>query len=805
MENDMPNSYINKLISKKIAVGLLLTAGVIFLLNNYGLFVSIPLPVPDTIALRANEYNKLLSEMDRLELDGSIIIAKGSYKIVTKQFNNVMVEFSKDTIVDAHFIAEVNKKSSTEKQVKIKVEFKEFDINFSAPISISGAGIEIAKLHSLKSTEKIVGNFSFHLANIIGYGLTNYILQKEQIPGKNGTNALREIIKSVSINKLTGQFDSGSELSTPSGVIVNESDLVITFFDVKIDEANGATGNIKMVTNSIIPPPFEVDGNKINFSSMNINYSGSFKYTKNGIELSSKKEGLSITSKKLTIKSPHDKNMNLLSVLILGNKSRIFINGSSDISSFELSGDIRARQVEYEHKSTKLALDLFVKDGLNLSFNLNKTKDDSSYTIASNSDIDITIRDFIFRGNAGLSFEYATINLPVFSVSSLKDVNVSIDNINIKTSELKVGASNDKWISILPNEALHIKFNTPLIINPFKTDAQTAVLFDIVGKSKKVTIVNANGSRLDFGGVEIMATSDGRNLSGQLSLSATGTKFGEAALSEIINESSINIDKMNFRYDGNMFEINSFPIQINIPESLVLNMVRKEISKPIKPSYGKIPGRNFGQILSLGIIKDYRSKTQVYGIKLNNAVFNGNTAKINLAGSVRVELEANVLKTRTKTCWTNGFEPCMKNGWTKTPLGNVKYEYPSTCSKKWKTDCPETYHDWINAASATIKADVAGRIDLDLPKHQRITDVVLKPKAKVLSVDIKNVPGWLDKDFLTPMVYMFIPSQELGKIKLFKSIPENTKKILDNFVVKDMSITSSGGFIRLKAELSGKL
>jgi len=803
----MTNTLISKIILKKSIVGLLIIGGLFFLFNNLvGLFLSVALPVPDAIDLRLNSYNKLLSKLDRLELDGSMTLAKGSYKIAVKDFKNVEVRFDEDTKISAHIIGEINSEYLEGNKIRIKPEFKEFNICFSSPVSISGAGIDIAKLHGLRNSEKITGDFSIHFANIIGYGLTSYIFQKEQISKRNDNKFSREMIKSFSIHELTGKFNPNSKLSTSSGVFLIERDLMINISDVELNGDNDVLGNIKIVSDSIKPPSIEIEGRVFSLGSLSIKYNSSFKYTNQGIELSNDKNGIFISTTNVNINNPSsDNNMSILEVEFVGNESKFLLDSSSELLNYEFIGGLHAHEIEYTHKDTKTALDLSTKECINISFHINNKDEATSYMVSSNNDINAVLNNFVNREKAGISFEHSSIKIPPFSVSSLRDINIDIEQIDIQAGKITIGEGHQKNISLLPEGPLHIKFNKPLVISPFKDKLQYTQIFDIDGKIKQISITDGAGRQLELSYVEIKASSDGSNLNGQLSLTASGSRIGNATLSEIVCKSTVSIDKLDFNYDGEAFIINRFPVKIYLPESIILDMARREIGKPKKPNYGKIPGRDFGRIFSLGTVRDYRSKTQVYGVSLNDAVFNGHTAKINVSGAFRVELEAEVLKTRSKMCWTKGFKPCMKWGEKRILGKTIKYKYPSTCSKKWKTECPETYHDWTNAASATIKASAAGSIDLDLPKNQKLLDVVLKPKAKVLSVDIKDVPGWLDKNFLTPMVYLFIPNLELGEVKLFKSIPESTRKILDRFVVNQLSIVTGGGSIVVNVNMSGKI
>ena len=789
----------------KFVVGVLALGGALLFASKFNLIVSLPLPVPESIELRLNEYNRLIANANEIELEGAFTLDKGKYRIKNDELGDLYIDIDESTNIEAHVITEISSEAKDVHSVRITPSLKKFDIKFSNPLTITGNNIKIATLNELNSSNELTGNFSLRLANIVAFGLVSQAAHLERSANATTFSFTNESISSITLDRLVMRFKDGAQFPTSLGTFINTGEMRISFTNINISSPKQAQGNIEVIANSIIPPEIESNSGTISLKKASMIYRGEFKYQSGGLTLLGEHGDLSLTASNATIER-QNKSVNMSSVLIEINQIDAFIDGNSASSSLKIAGRISTQALQYKQQDKQLKLQLATNSPWQALFSATSEAENLTYKISREHETVVAIQALKIEKRPAVTLDTAKITFSPFSVSSLQDVNFEIPRINISTGTLRIGDNGSKWIGLIPSSTLKMGFDTPLVISPFKKVNQANLNIDIEGKAKHIAIHDTSENHWDFHDMEISAHIKEKIVSGVLSLSATHSKLGDTSLAALAKDGKVSIDKMKFTYDGDRFRVPSLPLQLSLRESAVLDRLRKELSKPTKPNRGKIPGRDFGRILSLGTVKDYRSMTQVSGVTLNHAVFNGKSANVGVGGKITVALEAEVLMTGTKKCWTKGVKPCTK--WLVTDLpfgGQLKTKVPGLCETKWKADCPHVYHDWTKAASATIKANVDGQINLNPSVGRRLIDLSLHPTVKLKNIDINNVPDWLDKNFLTPFAKSFVKDKDLGKVQLFESTSEKTNKMLDKFVVKDISINTVNGYIQLNIKMSSEI
>ncbi len=793
-------NFTKRLILSKKFIIIALVLVLVSLILSICIRGEIPLPLPKTVKIKNNSYTGILAEVDSWKVIANAILKEGKYGFVYKN-NKFSINVKKDTQVSLVLSTSVKINKKDKNSITIQPQCNECEISFDKPLTFQSKGKKLIDLYSINKNgddNDLDVDIKINIANLISYGVFDYIFDDEVIKNKNIKFPSIKFSK-LNIKYAMGKFSKGSVLNLPNGIIKTNEDSIITFTDVNVDKdkvsAVFASDFVKLNSSN-----FQINHNNLNFDALGLKLFANIEYNKEGVRFNFKniKNNLnsSLNAKRLIISNNNNK-LSITNPSIDFSTFTALLPKTSKDSRFNVSGNLSLKISEMKRTSKEISYELKSSEINGLQFDMSGTFANAEFKINNPNTISIFINNLILPTANGTQIESASIEVKPFTFNKLSNFSLASDKLIVKSKVIVIGTNSPKKIKLIPQTPLEIDFIQPLEFNLFKTSERNYTDFKINGLISDFKI-NSAGNSLSISNVKISSQTSPKGIKGTLSLSATISKINNEKFSNLSNNCTIGINNLEFSYDGNLFSIIKLPIKLTVPYKLVTELIRKNIPANFKRKEFNIKGRDLGRILSLGIIKDNRGKSQIYGARMKHIEFRGDKARVIVSGAIRLTLEVKALTTEMVKKKIR----VKKIVWRKKKLG---VKYPEVVNTEIIVKVPRTYYKWKDGASATVKAGLTTDINYGLPKTPfSLENLTLNPTAKIINTDIKGVPGWIDKRVIRPFVFMLYLTKGLKPVSLLKKeIKPNTKGLLKKVKVNKIGLKNDNDSFMLDLELSG--
>ena len=465
-----------------------------------------------------------------------------------------------------------------------------------------------------------------------------------------------------------------------------------------------------------------------------------------------------------------------------------------EINGLNMNGSLQCDVSNLSLKDDRdtFAVEKFAVEDLNWNFDL-KSKDGVSIASFSNSD-ELALKGMSWeRNERGRGIEVFGVDLTVspgkFSsdeaieidlpkaIATAESIAVSLDSnrkllcrgiqgkVDGLASKIQLGA-DDNW---LPDGTMTIDG----AVKSIQLEEKDKVLIEAVDLIVKLSVgVFKKGSAIQ---AEI-------NTSAKLNSSVNGIPMS-------LKKSEISVDTGPILIDINekKKEVAVKQMKVRVKKQALVTAIQQSVPSSTKPEKASLGGRDLGRFVSLGTVKDFRVRWNAYGIKVPHVNFGDNSAEVVVNGKVKAVLEAKVITTRSKVV---GKTKVPKIRMKMKKIGFVKTKVPEIYWEVEEIKVPEITHKWEDGPSATVTLGMKGKIDFVLPQKTQLSNAKIGGVVKLQSFDIKDFPGWIEKNLLNPVLSKVKPKKVEKKISDLLS-PDESKQF-GKIWIESSSISTEG-------------
>jgi hypothetical protein len=149
-----------------------------------------------------------------------------------------------------------------------------------------------------------------------------------------------------------------------------------------------------------------------------------------------------------------------------------------------------------------------------------------------------------------------------------------------------------------------------------------------------------------------------------------------------------------------------------------------------------------------------------------------------------------------------------KNRWgVKVPTtcnDPITTDVPETYRVKKEMKVPETHHKWKDGPVATLKLGVKAKVKLSLPKKTKLSDAEVSGVVQLVSFDLNDFPGWIEKHYINPLLGLLQPKvKDIKPKKLFDDLNLKERRVLDRIWIENGTFYPDGN--DLVIQVKGKI
>jgi hypothetical protein len=424
-----------------------------------------------------------------------------------------------------------------------------------------------------------------------------------------------------------------------------------------------------------------------------------------------------------------------------------------------------------------------------LGFRYRLSEGASSLVALSDKPQRLVVEDLRLPVGDGLFIPQATVGLAPFSIEGANDFSLATSRIDLLSQAIEYGIpGTSSHATLTTSGALKLVFARPLelVASP---GTEGVVEFSIEGSLELLEVSTPLIDRLALSGVKVSAQADRAGLVGRIQLDAKASGLNNVKVAKLVESGSIRVDDLQFSLTrSGSFGIDRLALEVSVHESAIVDAIKSALSTPIPPSESGVPGRDLTRWITGFTVRDTRIRTSVNGVNLASFSLGKNIAQATIGGVVRVDLEAEVLTTRMVNRVISTRRPCIRENRYGIPV-------PTTCNDPISTKVPETHHKWKSVAAGTVKAGLGVTVSFETSVGSPLGELRISPRITRASVDVKDVPGFVDKGFLTPFVHRFITREKLDAIPVFEKLDADSKALLNRLKLEHMEVRPEKGRI----------
>lgn len=683
--------------------------------------------------------------------------------------------------------------------------------NIKLEVDYKNNNTEIAPtLLNINSNKNII--FKYKKTPVLKF--TNFSIEDNNFKLNTNANlALSKILNSIIFESARNEENKFTEITIHSLDIYLKKDKKIDLFknlqiktnlnnnylsikDMFIKNGKINSGNFTFLAN-LSNFNYNNEINLTNKKGLSINLFGHISDVANNISSLSIDDGsISIDSGKLNLKKENlnsdIKNLKFnLKGSALIDKDFAFQNGEIDII---LNGSLENFNVINNKNNISAENINFIDLKEKLSFYTKNETLFSELAIADKQKIELQGLNFIKKLDK-FTLELNSLDLTLLSdkINEINKLKWELSNLITEAQKIKLILSDKNWISINKFKGEFKGLPSSFSLNENIDNLDLSKL-NIKGSAKSLEFNSKEKRKIAFPDIELISNiniADNEAFTVQTNIKVDNNNSIEIK----DNSKTVNINNFNFNFNSLdiLFTQEELKVYLNslkffIPKSLLYGKIREAIPERIEEHYEDLSGRDFGRLISLGTVDDYRLRWSADKIKLSKINFANNSADLTISGKVNTVLEGEIIATKT------GYKT------VDVPKLKFKDRVPQFYSEKKKVPYPIFSHKWRDTAKTTIGIDISSTLDIEFPKNTFLNDAILKGELKLKSFDIKNFPAWLEKELLTPMITKLKPrlkSVSLEMSDLIKSDSNSDKEFTDRIWINSMSLYPEGNNIIL--------
>lgn len=746
---------------------------------------SVKVPAPESFILKKSDFSQAIAEVDQWNFNGSAYLKTATYKIPFEEGKEIILKVNENTKLTMNLQANMAPYKVVDKGYEVMPWFNTFSITASKAIEVGLSRNELISVKELNHSKgELKAKIRLHLANTLGYAISTYILRND-LATINNFQASKFSVKSLNITNVNGIYAPGSEVKVAANSILLGDGATIELFDFVKAENGDLSSAFNFTAGAINIEKSAPETADFTLTDAGLTIVGAANYNKHKLTITTNKGGLNGYIAKLTTFDGELPAFVANNVQLTSTVGTFSFSRTEQVSTALIHAKLQADSIE-AHGPVSYTIENFSPIDLSLS----GMNDELGFTLDSKDSIIASAKDILFSEGKGLSISSAEMVISPFSVNQVKDIKFTVPTLSINTDTICYGVNTpDEAVEINPHNTLELTFNKPVVlgIGEKNRDMTFNISSQLIGldiKSEKLPQVSFTNINLDVNG-NLQA------LKGTLTFSSEISAVNGIAIHSLAQNAKVNIPELAFTYTKEEgLNLDALHVTVQVPQSQLEQLVRKELSKPTEPTYGGVPGRDLTRWTSAFIIKDTRTRNNIYGVHLGSLTLNGSSANVTIGGAIRSELQGKVLTTKMVNKVISKKRPCFrKNRWGIT--------VPTTCNDPITTKVPVTYHKWKRLVAATVKAGIGGRVHFNPSVNKPLSQLSFEPVIKITSIDIKHVPGFLDKNFLTPLVYLFVNKKALEPIVVFDNLPNEINNIFSQLKLVDITFTSEQGNVVL--------
>ncbi len=761
--------------------------GTISLLVAAGCSLDVKIPTPEAFTLRESLVAHAIAEVDEWGLEGTVTLPKGTYRVPFEEERGITIKLRRATKLTVKLQAEMQPYEKIAGGYRVRPWFNQFEIKASQPIAVGVGGQELLKIEYITESEgRLEAEVRLHLANVIGYAISTYVL-REDLSAETRKAIPKLPVGAVSVKKLRGVYLPESVVKAAGKSIGLGGGATFEIHDVHVDPAGTATASVHFTAGNVnITPPAAETAVKLTAGEAAIDIRGTVFIKDREIRLSTPKSGVNVAFESLELYEDGKATWEARSGQLV-----------SEVGSLTLS---RSRQLSNVSGRAQLLLDELVAKGSTsfvlselspLAIDVASGQEGLTFKFANQDPVIVIARDIALSKGKGIAIESAELTIPPFSVERLADLRVSVDTLVLNAGPVLYGTNTpDGTLKLVPGDALTLTMASPLVIGVGASNKNISFSTTADLRSLAISGPKIPGITLENIGLELKGSDEG--LVGALRFNGALTNVNGRRIDSLAANARVDVPNLAFTFTPSEgLRIDELRVVASVPGNQVEERVRSALAAPTEPKYGGVSGRDLTRWLSAFTVKDTRTRTNIYGVNLQSLEFKGASARANVAGAIRVELQAEVLTTKMVMKEVLKWRPCIRKNRWGIPV-------PTNCKRPIKTKVPVTHHKWKRAVAATVKAGLKVRVRFNASVGKPLSELGFSPNVKVTGVDFKDVPGFLDKNFLSPFAYLFITKKDLDPVVVFRGdLPAGVNEILKSLVLTSCDVRSKGSDVIL--------
>ncbi len=747
----------------------------------------VKLPAPESFVIENTAANVILAEVDQWTLKGKGTLDSGSY-LIPYDNDNITIKIENNTKFSIDLMANMAPYKQIDKGIEIAPAFDTFLIKASKPIKVGLGNNEMISVQTLSHKNGDINlEARLHIANALGYVLSRYILKEEIV--SEGLSLFSFKLDSFTVIEAAGIFLPDSQITidghqitmTGGGTVAlssfTQSSKGDLFSDISI-----SAGNVYINSQS--------ESSQYQIQQAGFRIDGQAHYHEDHFTITSQPNNIGVNIGKVQFISENDTNFSLNGLSLNAQSGSFSFNRRSESSKLNFDALLF---VDFIQQSGEIQYTITGISPLKLS--IDHETGVHGIVLSSEFPLQVQAKDILFSSGKTLKINSATLTIDPFEISRPEELKLTMNALVIDADTIEYGLNSDKEHLIVHlKEPLELTLNQPLVIGYGENNQ--GFFFSTQTSISSFTLIAPDLPKLDFNNTLLSLDGTVDGFEGSLGFESGVSTINNVAITTLAKDAYLKVPEIGFEYGKQTgLLLTGVKMELSLPQSNLETAIRQVLAEPTEPKYGGVPGRDATRLLSAFTVKDTRTRSNIYGVHLGTLSLEGNHANVTVGGAIRTELHADVLTTRMENKVISKKRPCIrKNRWG--------IHVPTTCNDPIKTKVPVTSHEWKQVAAATVKAGVGGRVRFNPSINSSLDKLSFNPTLKITSVDIKHIPGFVDKEFLTPLVYLFVSKQELDPVYVFEDIDPNIKAILERLNLDRFTVNSENGNIVLRVNAS---